>query len=153
MCLPAAVLAVQAAAAVATYVGAQRTFSANQANVRDATAASYSATQDQRVQINAQATDQMNARAQQAMRDAGTLNAIFADSGLSGNTQDRLATESQANATQDITTIERNRAAGITQTANEAAAARARLQSQSNAVRAPSLIGTGLQIAGAGRRL
>lgn len=149
MCLPVAILAVQAAAAVASAVGAADAARRNAHQAQDATTQSYGALQDQRIQLDAQSTDQMNERSKQAMRDAGTLNNIFADSGLSGNTQERLANESAATASQDITTMERSRAAGISQTGNEASAMRARAQSQVNQVRQPSLIGTGLQIAGA----
>ncbi len=150
MCLPVAILAVQAAAAVASTVAASDAARSNAHLAEQSAALQNSAIQDQRTQTNAQAADQMNERAKQAMRDAGTLNTIFADSGLSGNTQDRLVTESAATASQDIATMERNRAAGITQTSEEAAGVRARAQSQINSVRQPSLIGTGLQIAGAG---
>lgn len=89
----------------------------------------------------------MTERSKQAVRDLGTLNALFADSNLSGNTQDRLSAEVKGLAAADIATIDRNRGSRGTQTAAESAAIRARAQSQLNSTPYPSILGAGLKIA------
>lgn len=105
---------------------------------------------DQQIQTNAQATDQMVDRSRAAMMEAGNLNAIFADSGLSGNTQERIAAVTEGAAQRDLTTIERNRVNKINQSNSEVSAVRARTQSTINGAKGPSLVGTGLQIAAIG---
>lgn len=105
---------------------------------------------NQQVQINAQATDQMTDRSRAAMSEVGTLNAIFADSGLSGNTQDRMVAVAGINAAADEATIARNRDNRLTQTQADAAAIKARTQSAINGSPRASVLGTGLQIAAIG---
>lgn len=105
---------------------------------------------DQQVQIDAQATDQMTDRSKAAMSEVGTLNAIFADSGVSGNTQDRIAAVAGINASADMATLDRNRVNKQNQTQADAASIRARTQSQINGSPRASVLGTGLQIAAIG---
>jgi hypothetical protein len=132
--------------AVGAY-GQSQQASAVRKNARQAESDSLWALHDQQIQSNAAATDQMTARARAAMAEAGTFNAIFADSGLSGNTQERISAVAAGQANEDIGTIERNRQNRVNQGNNDVAAVRARTQSAINGSPAPSLIGTGLQIA------
>jgi|SRR6185437_7954267 len=106
--------------------------------------------QDREKQIDEQATDEMAERAKQAMADAGRVNAIFAATNLSGNSQERMSRIAQGSASADQTTLERNRDAQITQAQAEAAGIAARTVSTINSVRRPSFIGAGLQIAAIG---
>lgn len=107
-------------------------------------------TEQQLIQTNQSATDQMSDRARAAMRTAGTLNAVFGDSGLTGNSQNALLAENDANAQQDISTIGRNRDNAGNQAYSQNDAMRANIQSNVNSVRRPSILGTGLQIASTG---
>jgi hypothetical protein len=58
--------------------------------------------------------------------EVGALNAIFADTGLAGASQGRIIDHAEGNAYVDMTTIERNRQAGVSQGAVQAAQIRAR---------------------------
>jgi hypothetical protein len=101
---------------------------------------------EQQKQITAQATDKMTERAKEAMVERGRLRAIQGESGLSGNTSDRILRESYFNEGQDIASIESNRKNSIKQSKLEAEGLRAQNQSRINSIKRPSLIGTGLQI-------
>lgn len=99
-------------------------------------------------QLDQEGTDRMVARSVDAMREVGSVQAIFADSGMSGNSQDRVVADVQRAAASDMTTLERNRAMQRTQTNNEVVAAAATRQSRINGAPRTSIIGSGLQIAG-----
>jgi hypothetical protein len=131
-------------------VAAQRQAKANDVSAANSQKIAEAGLLDKQQQTNAQATDQMTARSKQAIKDAGTLDSIFADSGLTGNTQARLQAEVSGNAAADETTIERNREAGINQSEYQADAIRANAQNQENRTPRPSVLGTGLMIVGAG---
>jgi hypothetical protein len=98
-------------------------------------------------QFDQHATDQMVERSRQAVRDLGHVRAIFADSGLDGNSQDRIEAITEGEAQRDLTTLERNRQARATQTQAEASEIVARTQSRINERPRPSVLGSGLQIA------
>lgn len=115
-----------------------------------AQSASIAGLNEQTLQFNQQQTDQMTTRSRQAMNDVGTLNAIFADSGLSGNSQDRIKNVTEGQAQTDLTTLDRNVSNRGSQATAERSAITARTQSQINSVRGPSVLGTGLQIAAIG---
>lgn len=135
-----------AAAAYAQHQGSKATSAAS----REAQDAANAGLDARGRQVNANAPDEMVDRSKQALRELGAMNTIFADSGLAGNTQNRLAGEVEGNAQADLTTVERNRQAAATQNASEGAAIRARAQSQINSAPRPSILGTGLQIAATG---
>lgn len=104
----------------------------------------------QQEQINKKATDELVARSRQATLELGALNTIFAETGVTGVSHDRLSGQVEGDAITDATTIERNRQAAASQGSVSRVAYAARAQSQANSVTRPSLIGTGLQIAAAG---
>lgn len=139
---------VTAASAAMTYVGQQAQADAIGNSQRASYEAQMSQLQLQREQINEQATDQMSARAMAAQAAQAKLRASAGESGVSGISVDRADREIAFNSSQDIATIDKNRRAQIAQTAVNGQAIQAQTQSALNSAPHPSLIGTGLQIAG-----
>lgn len=84
--------------------------------------------------------------AQQAAIERGRLRAIQAESGLIGNTQDRIIGESYFNESTDIASIEANRQNEITQSNRQLQGVTTSTQSRLNAIKQPSYLGAGLQI-------
>lgn len=154
MCEPTTILAISSAVSMASTaasaIGAQRTAREQERNALSAQQDANAGLIEQMHESNQAATDQMVERSRAAMRDLGAVNAVFADSGLSGNSQDRIGTVIEGQASRDITSIEANREARINQQTAEGAAIRARTQSGINSSPRPSVLGTGLQIAAAG---
>jgi hypothetical protein len=99
-------------------------------------------------QTQKQATDEMSERAREAMIERARLRVIGGESGLTGGSNDRIENESQFNLGTDIASIESNRQNSMRQLGEEGKQLRAGSQTQINQVKRPSLIGTGLQIAG-----
>lgn len=137
------------ASAIAGYVQTSQSAHAQEDAIRQGYQTQMEQTQLQQTQQNQQATDKMSERALEAHREMSRLSVIAGESGTMGGTNDRVIRESAFNAGQDMATIEANRAAGIKQTQTEAEGLRARATSNLNSIKQPSLIGTGLQIAGA----
>lgn len=101
-------------------------------------------------QTNKQAIDEMSARAREAMIESAKLRAFSGESGLAGISNERIQNESGFNLGTDISSIESNRQASLRQLHQEGRGVRAQTTSKMNEVmkNRPSLIGTGLQIAG-----
>ncbi len=99
-------------------------------------------------QTNKQATDEMSMRAREAMIESARLRAVSGESGLFGLSNDRIQNESAFNLGTDIASIESNRLATVKQLHQEGLETRANTASRINQITRPSLIGTGLQIAG-----
>lgn len=101
-------------------------------------------------QTNKQATDEMSVRAREAMIESARLRAFSGESGLAGISNDRIQNESALNLGTDISSIESNRQASLRQLYQEGREVRAQTTSKINEVmkNRPTLIGTGLQIAG-----
>jgi hypothetical protein len=103
---------------------------------------------DAHAQTDARAKEEMSVRARAALLERGRLTAIAADSGVTGNSQDRVLRESRFNEGYDITTIETNR------TSQQAQIERARRSGdltyarQLAAARGPSPLGAMLSIGG-----
>lgn len=106
-------------------------------------------TREQYRQVNAQASDEMSARALQARQERARLRVVAGESGIGGNLVDRALNQSLFNEGTDIATLENNRANTAAQLHEEAKGRTANAQSQMNSIKRPSLIGTGLQIGGA----
>ncbi|MGP1718245.1 MAG: virion core protein, T7 gp14 family [Methylophilus sp.] len=104
------------------------------------------AIEEQQEQISKKATDEMQDRSQQATIERGRLRAIQAESGLLGNTQDRIVGESYFNESTDIASIEANRKAEITQSNRNLQGLGASTQSKLNSIKQPNYLGAGLQI-------
>ena len=94
------------------------------------------------------ATDEMSARARQSMIESSRLKAVSGESGLAGHSIDRAQNESQFNLGTDLTSIENNRMSTQKQLYQNAMGIRGSANSQLAQIVHPSLIGTGLQIAG-----
>lgn len=99
-------------------------------------------------QTNKQAVDEMSVRARESMVESARLQAFSGESGLAGISNDRIQNESTFNLGTDISSIESNRQASLRQLFQEGREDRARSTSRINDIKRPSLIGTGLQIAG-----
>lgn len=104
------------------------------------------AIEEQQAQISKNATDEMQARAQQGAIERGRLRAIQAESGLIGNTQDRIVGESYFNESTDIASIEANRKNSIEQSNRQLQGVATSTQSKLNSIKQPSYLGAGLQI-------
>ena len=104
--------------------------------------------QEQQTQVNKNSIDQMSQRARENMIEASRIRAVYGESGLAGNTNDRILGESYFNFGTDVSSIESNRLAQQRQLNQEAKSIRAGAQTQMSQIPRPSLIGTGLQIAG-----
>lgn len=153
MCLPlaavaAASAAVQAASAIAQYNG-QRTAAHQQADAIHAQLNDRDAQlQLQQDQVNQQASQQQSARAIEALQQRGRLATIFASSGLGGASQGRALADVSSQEGRDMATIEANRASQIQQGQAQRRSGNLSAGAELKAIRQPSLLGTGLQIAG-----
>jgi hypothetical protein len=118
---------------------------------------------EQQVQINAQAVDQMSEVARKALREQAQVRVAAGESGLAGITMDRLINEPFVTAGMDIATIEANRASALKQSQLNLEGIKANTQSQLNnaytqaskrnpepSYNGPSWLGAGLTIAGQG---
>ena len=153
MCTVAlATLAVAAASAAVSYSQAQDLAEAQVHNteVGYQNAANQAAAVEQ--EQNQIATEQMTARAIAARKEVATMRAAGAETGLTGNSYDKAIQESMFNAGQDLASIESNKARQTSQNAMNLRGIRAGADSSIANARANSgsLLGTGLQIAGAG---
>lgn len=102
----------------------------------------------QRTQNDQQASEKMSAVALEALKQTGHLRAMQGDSLMVGNSTDRIENEMNMNAGSDMATLEANRLSADNQVTTEAMAAKMRADNQMSSIKMPSLIGTGLQIAG-----
>ncbi|WP_124532461.1 virion core protein, T7 gp14 family [Burkholderia cepacia] len=142
-------MAMSAATAAATYV------SQSQAAKRqgDAAQAAYDSqvtqTKNEMTQQTQAAAEQMSERARQAMIETGHLQALAVDSGTnSGGSNDRVTSEANFNAGQDIAAMQANASSQQRQMVSALRGDYAQASSRMASVQQPSLIGTGLQIAG-----
>lgn len=150
MCEPTTLLLIaSAASAVVGYVQTSNANAAQSEAIQANSKAQAEQTKVQYDQINQNAQDKMSARAREAMIEQGKLRTISGETGLTGVSTDRIQAESQFNLGTDLATINQNRANTLNQAAAGANSNLAKSQSQMNSITRPSLIGTGLQIAGA----
>lgn len=150
MCSPVAAAGLAIVSTAVGIAGQDRSAKQAQKEAVDSLNGEYATIGDQQRQIGAQASDESTERAKQALRDQGQLTAAFADSGLSGNSQQRLMVEQSIQANADQATIVRNRDNKIEQTKVDAQAARARAVAAVRQNPRQSALGMGLQIASAG---
>lgn len=158
MCEPATILAVAATtSALAAAGGAYMSYQKGQDQIEAASKAAYDNAviqnqqlQEQRDQISKQSANDMTERARQAQIEQGRLRVITGESGALGFTQDRLLMDSEFQEGTDIATIEANRTSAIKQTNLSALSNYNQNVSSINAAKnkAPTLLGTGLQIGG-----
>lgn len=150
MCEPTTMLVLSVAQSALGYIQQSQSAKAQTRALTEENDRQMEATQLQYDQNNKQALDKMSARGREAAIEAARLRVIAGESGIAGGSNDRVLNESAFNYGSDIASIESNRKATNAQLYEEAKSGRARTVSKINAIDRPSLIGTGLQIAGAG---
>lgn len=116
--------------------------------VQDNYAQQMQTLQTQYAQTNKQAMEEMSIRARENLIENARLRAFAGESGLAGISNDRIQNESMFNFGTDISSIESNRQSSLRQLYREGRETRAGATSRINQMPRPSLIGTGLQIAG-----
>lgn len=151
MCEPTTImLGISAASSAMAYVGGQQNAAATASAARDNLNRQAVVQTEQQTQLNAQATDKKTQAQRQAEIAQGRLAAVSGESGVALNGDILLRDSEMAKAT-DIATIEANRVASIKQSKNDMGA----LETNADNItmdaynKAPTLIGTGLQIGGA----
>lgn len=137
------------AATAASFVGGQMNASAT-ADAANANAqAQYRQNALQASQLNEQTAQAMTERQRQAMVAEGHINAVSGESGVQLSA-DGLQQEQGFASTQDMATLQSNNKAKIQQINAQNQSIQAQTQGSINTAysKAPTLIGTGLQIAG-----
>jgi len=144
--------AVSAVSAVASYVGGQSQASAQNKAAWDNYNANQQIMAEQAQQIAASANNETSERKIQAHIEQAKLRVAAGESGVAGNLVDRFYQDSEMQEARDIASIETNKANRLKQNGLETQGLYARAQGQANEAssNAPSLLGTSLQIAGAG---
>jgi len=142
-------MAISAAAAAASYVQASDTSRRQEHAAQEAYDSQVLQTKNEMTQQNQAAAEQMSERARQAMIETGHLQALAADSGTNGGgSNDRVGNEADFNAGQDIATMQANASSQQRQMVNQLQGNYSQAVSRTASIQQPSLIGTGLQIAG-----
>lgn len=151
MCNPAAaMLAISAVSAAASYEQQQKSANQQQAIINAGDALEKGRLRTQMEQQNENAQEQQGSRTLEAIKEEGRLRAIGAETGLFGTSYDRSAQMVENSRDTDLAAIETSRLRANDQTGAEARAQSIQTRNQMNGIRRPSRIGTGLQIAGAG---
>lgn len=147
MCEPTTIIAI--GSAIVSYAMADDAADKAEDSAVAAHYANMESYQLQQKQIDANAADQMSDRGREALIERGRLRVMAAESGLQGNSTDQIERQSRFDEGFDMARIEGNRKNSQQQAYADAKAGRAGSQSRINSIKHPSLIGTGLQIAGA----
>jgi murein DD-endopeptidase MepM/ murein hydrolase activator NlpD len=146
MCEPTVLLGLSIVSTLATLADTAQQANANEdALIADANN-QVEAIGEQQDQISKKAIDEKQDRSQQAAMERGRLRAIQAESGLIGNTQDRIIGESYFNESTDIASIEANRKNEIAQSNRQLQGVTTSTQSKLNSIKQPNYLGAGLQI-------
>jgi hypothetical protein len=143
-------LAITAVTAAYSYVEQSSQARSQRRAVNEAAESNRRANALQAEQLNKQAADEMSQRAREALIERGRLRVIASESGIGGLGNETLERQSRFNEGFDIASIESNRAAGVRQLQEAGRSNEAQTNMRLASVRSPSLVGTGLQIAGAG---
>lgn len=143
--------AVVVASAAVTYDQGQRQLYATQKAAYDNQVAQNQQLEEQRKEIAKQAANDETERQRAAQVESAKLRVITGESGALGLTTDKLLQDSQFQLGSDMATIEANKVSSLKQTDLTGFANYVNNSSTANqaATRAPTLLGTGLQI-GAG---
>lgn len=150
MCIPAAaaLFIAQAGQAVMSYAGQKQQAKAQENAIRANDAQQMQTMEVQQWQARGAASEQMSERAKAAATERARLTVLSAESGLAGANTDRMFNESAFNAGQDITSIQRNARNTQQQQELEKKSLRTQNEGKFNTIQRPSILGTGLQIAG-----
>lgn len=152
MCEPATIalvgLAISTAATAYSYTE-QKSAAKDQRNAaRDQYGREQVALDAQAAENRSAAQGAMSERHRQALIERGRIRAAAGESGLYDN--GRIEAESYFNEGSDIASITNNESSAQAQVGRNREASRGSMQSGLNQSRGPSLVGAGLQIAGAG---
>lgn len=150
MCGPIAAATVAVASTVAGVVGKDTQARQAQNAAKDGFIDFTAMTNDQQNEFRAETSQAKSLRVQQAERELASLNASLGDSGLSGNTADRLRGQAAGSAAADLANIDANGASKVQQSVQGVSQARARANNEIRANPRQSILGAGLQIVGAG---
>lgn len=153
MCEPVTLALVIAAAAsagsaVASYSSGQAMVQATQDAANNNLALQLFQADSQDQEVEKQAANDMNERAKAAQIEQGKLKVIAGESGALGITSDLLLADSEFQKGTDIATITANKTSALKQNDTNKLAAYSESQNTVNLARnkAPTLLGTGLQI-------
>jgi hypothetical protein len=141
-------LGMQAATAVVGYIQQSEAADAQESAVQANYAQQQDALNKQYDQTQQQAKQQVSERAREAMVERARLRVFAGEAGVAGVSSSRIEGISQMREGTDIATIESNRKNTLDQLYQEGKGVRAQNQSRLNSINRPSLLGTGLQIAG-----
>lgn len=148
MCDP---LLIAVASAGATYIGGQQQARNASISANNAAQLQYQQINEKQGQINDQSAVDQSERNKQGLLERAKMFSIAGESGALGISSDRILGDSFMQEGTDMASLEKNRQNSIKQTGWEGKQA----EGQANAASAkaygaaPTLIGTGLQIAGA----
>jgi hypothetical protein len=154
MCEPATLLAIgtaiSAATAVSSYQGQKKSAQAQTKAIQEGHNTANAQLEEQRRQQNVQARTDMSERAKQAMTERARLRAASAEGGLMGNSLDQIFGNQAFNTNQDLAMMTENARNVGRQSTMEGIGMASAAQGRMNQVQHPSLLNTGLQIAGIG---
>lgn len=151
MCLDPATatqLAITVGSALITHSMQETAANTQEAMVRQGYDLERTQTQRQYADINQQSQQDKSERYRQHVIDQGHIRAVAAESGLAGVSQERIDAEESNNAATDIATIEANRVRQVEQAHSQGVSKMSQANIQLAGIKRPSVIGTGLQIAG-----
>lgn len=151
MCYPALIgLAISAVSAGVSYSEGNKSAKRQEQAMQSSAEMENIQTSQLYEQQNQAAMDESSQRHIEWLRELGRMKTAGAETGLMGATENRLERESEATAQRDIATIEANRLKSGQQAGSQAVAGNRRIKADMAGIKRPSLVGTGLQIAGAG---
>jgi hypothetical protein len=151
MCDPVSIgLAISVVSAGASYYQGQENLKNTAEAANDATELSYAQNAERQGQINDQSALDKSERTKQGMLERAKIATISGESGALGLSSDRLIADSFMQEGTDISSLEKNRMNGQSQTgwANRQAEASGTSEIRKADAAAPSLLQTGLQIGG-----
>lgn len=156
MCLPAAAaayamyasLAMTAVSSVIQYSNQSAQAKAQEASIQKSVEANNAQLKGVYEQNDQQAKQEQSQYAIRALQEMGQLNAISAESGLQGATEQRLKNDVENVAADNMATIEANRVKANEQGRIGGTNSNMQAAFQKASINQPSALGTGLQIAG-----
>ncbi len=148
MCNPGALLAVQTAQTVISHEAQRSTANSTADAIKRGYEDQNAQMQERYKQINADAAEKQSARAREAQIERSRIAAAAGESGLGGINVARLEGEAEGAAGRDFTRTESDRAANERASFLEMQGIRSKMQSRLNQIKYPSLVQSGLQIAG-----
>jgi hypothetical protein len=152
MCEPTLIIstALSIASSAAAHDGQRKQAKAQTKAIQEGHNMANAQLEEQRRQQNVQARSDMSERAKQAMTERARLRAASAEGGLMGNSIDQIFGNQAFNTNQDLAMMTENARNVGRQSTIVGTAMSSRAKGNLNQVQHPSLLNTGLQIAGIG---